>query len=151
MRRLGANFSYMAPLADRKPVQQACPALLTPPPLNLNIKLRVLQSTPGDSTEAMPDPNLDRVERDRILKDLYKKLQALYPGIDPRKEIASQMPNARPGQLGQHPNQAMMKTQQNGQMAGSNHSSPAPGLQAHKTPQMANAAAPMMHAQPTAS
>ena len=148
MRRLNVNFAYMAPYADRRPAQP-CPAILTPPPLNLNIKLRAPQSTPGEPTESMPDPNLDRVERDKILKDLYKKLQALYPGIDPRKEYTSQGANARPGQPGQQANQAMMKAHQNvkGQMMGgqgSNHSSPAPGPQTQRTPQMTNAAAPMM-------
>ncbi|KAK0714873.1 hypothetical protein B0H67DRAFT_226551 [Lasiosphaeris hirsuta] len=156
MRRLQANLTYMAALADRKSQQAPpCPAYLMPPPLNLSIRLRVPQSMPDESSEKPPDPNADRGDRDKLLKDLYRRLQALFPGIDPRKEPATQVPNQRAGAPGQHhPSQGVMKAQpnQNGQMMGgqgSNHGSPAPGPQ--KTPQMANAANPMMmHAgQPT--
>lgn len=135
----------MAALADRKSVQAPpCPAYLMPPPLNLKLKLRVPQSTSEDSTERPPDPNADREERDQMLKDLYKKLQALFPGVDPRKEPPPQAPNPRAAPPGA---QQSMKSQ-NGQMMGQNNGSPAPGPQPQKTPQMANSAGPTMHLGP---
>ncbi|KAK0701809.1 hypothetical protein B0T26DRAFT_659725 [Lasiosphaeria miniovina] len=143
MRRLQANLTYLAALADRKPSVQVppCPAYLMPPPLNLNIRLRVPQSTPDDSTEPSINPSVDRPDRDKLMKDLYRKLQALFPGIDPRKEPAAQMPNTR-APPGQHPSQMAMKAP-NGQIPGPN-GSPGPGAQAQRTPQMTNSAAPML-------
>ncbi|KAK3687349.1 hypothetical protein B0T22DRAFT_126364 [Podospora appendiculata] len=155
MRRLQANLAYMAALADRKATVQvpAYPAYLTSPPLNLNITLRVSQTLPDESAEKTVDPKVDREERDKIMKDLYKKLQSLFPGIDPKKEPVPQMPNARAGQPQQQQQQGAIKVQ-NGQAhaaggQGSNHSSPGPGPQKtpQMTPQMGNAAAPMLMAQ----
>ncbi|GAB1316660.1 CYC8-general repressor of transcription [Madurella fahalii] len=150
MRRLQANLTYMFGLADRKPKAQAapCPAYLTPPPLNLNLKLRLPPGTPDDGIEWPADPVADRAERDQLMKNLYKRLQALYPGIDPKNEPAAQMA-ARAG--AGNPNTAAVKA--NGAAAtpaggqGSNHSSPAPGQPAQKTPQMLNAAAPGLQGQ----
>ncbi|KAK3324670.1 hypothetical protein B0T19DRAFT_235939 [Cercophora scortea] len=158
MRRLQANLAYMAALADRKATVQvpAYPAYLTSPPLNLNITLRVSQTQNllDESAEKTVDPKADREERDRIMKDLYKKLQALFPGIDPKKEPVPQMPNARGA--GQPQQQQGAMKMQNGQAhaaavaaaggQGSNHSSPGPGPQKtpQMTPQMGNAAAPPM-------
>ncbi|AEO60665.1 hypothetical protein MYCTH_74772 [Thermothelomyces thermophilus ATCC 42464] len=94
MRRLQANLTYMFALADRKGKAQLppSPAYLTPPPLNLQLKLRVPPSTPGDPIERPADPVADRAERDQLLKSLYKKLHTLYPGIDPNKEPPAQPP-----------------------------------------------------------
>lgn len=147
MRRLHTNLAYMAALADRKSLQAPpYPAYLMPPPLNLKLKLKVPQSIADDSSEKPPDPNLDREERDQLLKDLYKKLQALFPGVDPRKEPPPQMPNQRTAaQQAVAAQQANLMKAQNGQALGgpgSNHGSPAPQVQ--RTPQMTNAAAPMM-------
>jgi len=147
IRRLHTNLAYMAVLADRKSVQAPPnPAYLMPPPLNLKLKLRVPKTAPGapdGATELPPDPNSDREERDQLLKDLYKRLQALFPGVDPRKEPPPQPPNARPG--GQQMNPGMMKPQ-NGQMnmGMQSNGSPGPGPQLQKTPQMINIAAPSM-------
>ncbi|KAK0627502.1 hypothetical protein B0T14DRAFT_563305 [Immersiella caudata] len=145
IRRLHTNLAYMAALADKKSVQAPpCPAYLMPPPLNLKLKLRVPQSAPDGATEAPPDPNSDRGERVQLLNDLYKKLQALFPGVDPRKEPPPQPQNPRPMPPGaQQMNPGMMKSQ-NGQMMGAPNGSPVPGPQTQRTPQMANAAAPMM-------
>jgi hypothetical protein len=145
LRRLHTNLAYMAALADKKSLQAPpCPAYLMPPPLNLKLKLRVPQSAPEGATEAPPDPNSDREDRVQLLNDLYRKLQALFPGVDPRKEPPPQPPNARPMPPGaQQMNPAMMKSQ-NGQMMGGPNGSPAPGPQTQRTPQMTNAAAPVM-------
>ncbi|KAK0645672.1 hypothetical protein B0T16DRAFT_144473 [Cercophora newfieldiana] len=147
IRRLHTNLAYQAALADRKSLQAPpCPAYLMPPPLNLKLRLRVPKTAPGAPdgvTEMPPDPNSDREERDQLLKDLYKKLQALFPGVDPRKEPPPQQPNPRAG--AQQMNQGMMKPQ-NGQMnmGAQSNGSPAPGSQPQKTPQMTNVAAPNM-------
>ncbi|ORY63078.1 uncharacterized protein BCR38DRAFT_435819 [Pseudomassariella vexata] len=113
MRRLQSNLSYLASLADKKGSVQAapCPAYLKPPPLNTKVKLRQM---PGpDGVEGKPEAT-DREETAKYMQELYTKLQGLYPGIDPNKEPAHQMPNARPGAPGlsgpklgsQTPNQA---------------------------------------------
>ncbi|KAK3390218.1 hypothetical protein B0H63DRAFT_108655 [Podospora didyma] len=152
MRRLQTNLAYLAALADRKPSVQvpACPAYLMPPPLNLNLKLRIPPSTSDDPNEKPLDPSSDREERDKVMKDLYKKLQALFPGIDPRKEPppASQMARTAPNQ---HPNQQGAIRAQNGTGSqGSSHGSPAGSAAGQpqsgppqRTPHMAHASVPM--------
>jgi len=111
MRRIQVNLTYLAALADRKSVHPpAPPAVLMPPPLNLSLKLRV---SSDESPEKMPDPNADREERDRLMKHLYSKLQALFPGVDPKKEAPPAMSNPRPGNpQQQNPN---LQTQQQNQ------------------------------------
>jgi hypothetical protein len=94
MNRLKANLTYMAALADRKPdvkVPQS-PAYLAAPNLNLALKLR----TPTDNPDAKQNSS-DRTERERSIKDLYARLQAAFPGIDPKKEPQYRMP--APGQV----------------------------------------------------
>lgn len=89
MRRLQANLTYMFALADRKnKTPGPSPAYLTAPPLNMQLKLKLPPSTPDDAIERPADPAADRSERDQVLKSLYKKLQSLYPGVDPKKEPA---------------------------------------------------------------
>ncbi|KAI1341572.1 hypothetical protein F5Y15DRAFT_360889 [Xylariaceae sp. FL0016] len=86
MRRISTNLSYLAALADRKgnaPMQQ-CPAYLRPPPLNTNIKLR----HQGPDGAEIQSETSDRAETAKYIGELYKKLQGLYPGIDPTKEPA---------------------------------------------------------------
>lgn len=105
MRRLQANLSYLASLADRKinQPQLPCPAYLSPPPFNHSIQMRAQPTQPGDTTEVV-DPNEDRKERDQFLQEQYQKLQALFPGMDPKKEpFAVQQPN-RPQQMQQGQN-----------------------------------------------
>ncbi|KAK4157348.1 hypothetical protein C8A00DRAFT_40312 [Chaetomidium leptoderma] len=151
MRRLQANLTYMFALADRKGKAQLppSPAYLTPPPLNLQLKLKLPPSTPDDPVDKPADPIADRNERDQMLKNLYKRLQALYPGVDPRKEPAAQPagaklgavnPGAPAGAKGQN-GQASASTPVGGQGSNQNSPAPTPG-QSHGTPQMANAAAP---------
>ncbi|KAM5357713.1 hypothetical protein ACJZ2D_015977 [Fusarium nematophilum] len=126
MRRLQANLSYMAALADRKPEVKVppCPSL-SAPPLNLSLKLRAPAVGP-DGSDNKIDPVADREERDKSIKDLYSRLQAAFPGFDPKKEPAFRM-----------------STQAGGQKTGNpaaNQASPT----AQKTPQMTSMPAPPM-------
>jgi hypothetical protein len=122
MRRLQANLSYMAALADRKPEVKAppCPAYLTAPPLNLSLKPRALEG----SDKGM-DLVADREERDKSIKELYSRLQAVFPGFDPKKEPVYRVP-PQGGPQGQKHNPGMSQA------------SPT----AQKTPQMTNMPAP---------
>ncbi|CAH0015610.1 unnamed protein product [Clonostachys rhizophaga] len=97
MRRLQTNLSYLATLADRKPDTKLppCPAHMTPPPLNLSIKLRAPPFVP-EGVDSKVDPVTDREERDADIKDLYARLQACFPGIDPTKEPAHRQGVAQP-------------------------------------------------------
>ena len=122
MRRLQSNLGYLASLADRKVPGQIAkgPQLLTAPPLNLKIKLDgTMPEPPSDSADGKPDFKIDREERDKSLKDLYKRLQALYPGVDPNANAGGRPVGAQ---------------------GGSNQASPSPGPQ--KTPQMSTISAP---------
>src|SRR3569833_1624001 len=87
MRRLHTNHAYLASLADRKgsvPVAKG-PQYLLPPTLNLKIKMRGPIMPPLlDSSDTKPDLDADREDRDKSLKELYRRLQALYPGVDPK-------------------------------------------------------------------
>ncbi|KFA78083.1 hypothetical protein S40288_05455 [Stachybotrys chartarum IBT 40288] len=87
MRRIQTNLTYLAALADRKSEVKVppYPAYLSAPPLNLSLRLRVPSVGP-DGSEQNIDPQADRVQRDQSIKDLYQKLQSLFPGIDPKKE-----------------------------------------------------------------
>ncbi|KAK3319308.1 hypothetical protein B0H66DRAFT_533811 [Apodospora peruviana] len=155
MRRLQTNLSCLAALADRK-VQVPPAPILTPPSLNPKIIVRMLRVAPDDNSpgEKTPDPIADRAERAQGLKDLYMKLQALFPGVDPRKEPGGGPQGQQGQQQQQHPNPGMMmKGGPNGQQQaapggqqGSNQGSPAPpgGGQAQMTPQMGHAPAPML-------
>ncbi|RTE82843.1 hypothetical protein BHE90_002620 [Fusarium euwallaceae] len=123
MRRLQANLSYMAALADRKPEVKVppCPAYLSAPPLNLTLKLKAPALGP-DGAENKIDPVADREERDKSIKDLYSRLQAAFPTIDPKKEPVYRMnTQGKPGNA-------------------ANQASPT----AQKTPQMTNMPAPPM-------
>jgi hypothetical protein len=123
MRRLQANLSYMASLADRKPdtKMQPYPAYLTPPNLNLSVKLRAQPIVP-EGGDFKIDPVTDREERDLAIKELYSRLRACYPGVDPNKE-----PPLRGA--------GMAQKQGN---PGFNQPSPT----THKTPQMTNMPGP---------
>lgn len=117
MRRLQANLSYMAALADRKPEVKAppCPAYLSSPSLNLTLKLRA-QPIGAEGTDANADPLVDRAERDKSIKELYRRLQGVFPGFDPKKEPAFGRPagGQKPGQTTS--NQASPTVQQAPQM-----------------------------------
>ncbi|KAL7789497.1 hypothetical protein V8C37DRAFT_211721 [Trichoderma ceciliae] len=131
MRRLQANLSYMAALADRKPEVKGlpCPAYLSPPPLNLALKLRAIPI--GAENSSIPiDPMTDREERNRSIQDLYRRLQSVFPTFDPKKEPVYRMPGS-----GQKPGNLMAANQQ---------ASPA----AQRTPQLSNMPGPPMNPQP---
>jgi hypothetical protein len=137
MRRLQGNLTFLASLADRKGAAQIPqgPPYLAPPPLNLRIKMRSpTTSTAPDSSDKQPDPDpgreeedqqlmADREDRDKLLKELYKKLQAQFPGVDPRKEPAFPHPAKQQPQNGQRPGVP-------GTGHSSNQGSPAPTPQA---------------------
>jgi len=89
LRRLNANLQFLAGLADRKNKLPPCPAILSSPPLNLTLEIRAQPDGPDESADQQKiEPAADRHERDKQLKELYKKLQMLFPGIDPKKEPA---------------------------------------------------------------
>ena len=117
MRRLQANLSYMATLADRKPDTKLAPApgYLTAPNLTLSVKLRAQPIVP-EGGDFKIDPVTDREERDLAIKELYGRLQACYPGIDPNKE--PQMRGSGMGQKQGNPgfNQPSPTTQKTPQM-----------------------------------
>ncbi|OTB15521.1 hypothetical protein K445DRAFT_108729 [Daldinia sp. EC12] len=129
MRRLQTNLTYLAALADKKGNVTAgpCPSYLKPPPLNTSIKLRMMLGPDGSENQEAPD----RGETAKYIQELYKKLQALYPGIDPNKEPTITGPGGR--QNAQHPNAAKPGPPRTpGQ--------PSPGGQ--QTPKMATSAPP---------
>lgn len=117
MRRLQANLSYMAAMADRKPEVKAppCPAYLSAPPLNLSLKLRAAPIR-AEGQDANIDPVADRAERDQSIKDLYRRLQAVFPGFDPKKEPVFRPGAGQKAGIGQGPNQASPTVPQNPQM-----------------------------------
>jgi hypothetical protein len=128
MRRLQANLAYMATLADRKPDTKPspCPAFLTAPNLTLSVKLRAQPIVP-EGGDYKIDSVTDREERDIAIKELYARLQACFPGIDPTKE-----PAFRP-------------TGMAGQKAPGNPGFAQASPTAQKTPQMTNMPMPGGH------
>jgi hypothetical protein len=99
--------------------------------------LKLAVEIPSADGDGKLEPAPDREESDKTIKELYKKLQALFPGIDPKKEPAYQAPNPRAqGQV-----QQGQQGSQGHKMAGiQNQGSPPPG-QAQKMPQMVNVSA----------
>ncbi|KAI1465886.1 uncharacterized protein F4812DRAFT_461573 [Daldinia caldariorum] len=93
MRRLQTNLTYLAALADKKGNVTAgpCPSYLRAPPLNTSIKLRMMVGPDGSENQEAPD----RGETAKYIQELYKKLQALYPGMDPNKEPTLGLPGGR--------------------------------------------------------
>ncbi|KAL1871026.1 hypothetical protein VTK73DRAFT_2335 [Phialemonium thermophilum] len=127
MRRLQGNLTYLAGLADRKGGQvPQSPQFLTAPPLNFKIKMRSQPPMAGDSNEKQLDANEDRLERDQFLKELYRKLQGLFPGVDPRKEAALQTGSARGGQANASNQQRIQNGQRQVGDMGSNQVNQAP-------------------------
>jgi hypothetical protein len=157
MRRLQANLAYLAAIADRshKPSSQIPPhpAIISAPPLSpLPPKPQIKQSpkaspnqNPNIKTESTPSSEtangatngspidfnavgLEQTE-DRLvtIKALYASLQALFPGVDPKKEPPIQAMNKNAQQKGQpqrqntNPGQNQMpgQGQGNAAMAGS--------------------------------
>ncbi|TVY85836.1 hypothetical protein LAWI1_G008231, partial [Lachnellula willkommii] len=103
MRRLQSNLAYLAAIADRshKPSSQIPPhpAIMTAPSITSKPPLKFpfpdeTETKEEDSDEKKKEkedePEDDRVE---VLKDQYKKLQDLFPGVDFKKD--AQMAAAR--------------------------------------------------------
>jgi len=119
MRRLQVNLAYLAAIADRshKPASQvpAHPAVMSAPTLaSKPSSLKSSASTHALTTEPKkedsetnlpPEINEDRGE---VLKDQYRRLQALFPGVDPKKD---QSVNAAARAQAQHAAQAQAQTQ----------------------------------------
>lgn len=131
----------MANLTSNKPgiPRQPAPIILSAPPLNLKLKPRPLASAPDAETV---DVGADREERDAYIRDLYKKLHALFPGMDPTKE-PSYRPQQKAGGPGPNPLVAAQNAQRlatmaaaQGQMQMNSAPSPVPSAH-HTTPQMA--------------
>jgi hypothetical protein len=125
MRRLQANLAYLAAIADRshKPSSQIPPhpAIISAPPLSpLPPKIQIKQSpkaspnqnpnvksesttssetangaTNGTAAAGDSEETEDRLE---TLKALYTRLQALFPGVDPKKKGQAQRQNTNPAQ-----------------------------------------------------
>ncbi|KAL5612575.1 hypothetical protein BROUX41_004330 [Berkeleyomyces rouxiae] len=127
LRRLSSNLQYLAGLADPKLKGLPRPSLLTPPPLNLNLRLRI--SPFGIDGENAPsiDAVGERMERDKLIRELYSKLQACFPGMDPSKEIAFNNTRAPGGQPhGTPQSQAQPHLHQQGQNQGQSQHQPQP-------------------------
>lgn len=140
-RRLQANLSYLANLTSNKidAVRQPAPMYLSAPPLNLNLKLRPMTATP-DSEKI--DGGADRIERDKIIKELYQKLHVLFPGLDPTKEpVYTPVSKAGGPNPGMEALNAQRMASMGAQMQG--NSAPSPVSSAHHTtPQMATMPGP---------
>jgi hypothetical protein len=131
MRRLQANLAYLAAIADRshKPSSQIPPhpAIISAPPLsplspkfsmkqspkaspnqNANIKVESTSSSEtanGAANGTLVDLDAGGSEeteaRAETIKALYTRLQALFPGVDPKKEPPIQAMNKNAQQKGQ--------------------------------------------------
>ncbi len=105
MRRLQCNLAYLAAIADRshKPSSQipAHPAIMFAPPPSqkpsgqqtpsVSSPTTKKEDSSSTSEDKKPDQDVKRpeemeAERALAVGDLYKKLQALFPGVDPKKE-----------------------------------------------------------------
>lgn len=99
MRRLQANLAYLAAIADKshKPGAQAPthPAIITAPPLVSKPASSTTTSTTTTDSEVKKEEGdekkdllitEDRVERIETLKSQYKRLQEMFPDVDPKKE-----------------------------------------------------------------
>ncbi|KAJ4385499.1 hypothetical protein N0V93_009927 [Gnomoniopsis smithogilvyi] len=140
-RRLQANLSYLANLTSNKidAVRQPAPMYLSNPPLNLNLKLRPMMAT-SDSEKI--DGGADREERDKIIKELYQKLHALFPGLDPNKEpVYTPVSKAGGPNPGMEAFNAQRMASMGAQMQGSSAPSPVSSAH-HTTPQMATMPGP---------
>lgn len=116
MRRLQSNLAYLAAIADRshKPSSQIPPhpAIMYAPAITTKpLKIAALDS-PSDETkkedgdEKKPE-ELQEENRVELLKDQYKKLADLFPGVDPRKEAKPQQQAPKPGDQTQNQQQKL--------------------------------------------
>jgi hypothetical protein len=136
MRRLQSNLAYLAAIADRshKPSSQIPPhpAIMSAPPLSPRSTQTPSTTSGSPKTDAKKDePEDSKVEglnddHGESLKEQYKKLQALFPGVDPKKEppvqpaaVAAARQQAQQQQAAQ-----MMAKQQGGQQQSQGHGGP---------------------------
>ena len=130
MRRLQGNLAYLAAIADRshKPSSQipAHPACMSAPPLGPRSKKEPTSSlerkTENVDEEKKPEDvgfSEDSNERVGTLKGLYKRLQALFPGVDPKLDAQAQSANAAArAQMQAKQKQAQAQAQAQGQGQG---------------------------------
>ncbi|KAH7360198.1 hypothetical protein BKA65DRAFT_492607 [Rhexocercosporidium sp. MPI-PUGE-AT-0058] len=131
MRRLQSNLAYLAAIADRshKPSSQIPPhpAIMTAPMVTPKPALVPASSPKSDSKDSdekkSDDKKVEEEEnRTEILKEQYKKLQALFPGVDPKKEPQMQGVNpAMRAQAQQHAAAQMQAQKQQQQQQGQGH------------------------------
>jgi len=131
MRRLQANLAYLAAIADKshKPGAQAPthPAILTAPPLVP--KAPSPTASPKKESADTIIPSEDRGERIETLKTQYKRLQEMFPDVDPKKEGQS----APAGSATKN----AASQQQGGQLQGQGQQAPA-GMDANAQQKMQN-------------
>jgi len=123
MRRLQSNLAYLAAIADRshKPSSQIPPhpAIMSAPILTArsdsSLSITTTTSPPktgesstptADATKSDASKNADKKEegkdnsteedekRIEMLRDQYRRLHALFPGVDPKKDTMAQAANA---------------------------------------------------------
>lgn len=105
----------------------------------MDLKLRPM---PATADSEVLDGGADRAERDKMLKDLYEKLRALFPGFDHTKEpFLTHTPKTGGPNPGMEALNAQRLASMGAQMQGS--SAPSPVSSVHQTtPQMATVSGP---------
>ncbi|KAI0996273.1 hypothetical protein K3495_g11907 [Podosphaera aphanis] len=103
MRRLQSNLAYLAARTDRnKPLNQlpTHPQFMSPPTPSSNLtQLNSIVNTSPNSSRNKDEGEVDRIE---VIREYYRKLQALYPGVDPRKESFSNPATRAPQVVATH-------------------------------------------------
>jgi hypothetical protein len=124
MRRLQVNLAYLATIADRshKPASQipSHPAIMNAPNLSSRVQNAASASSPDTKVEGSEEKTVEKAEtpeesdeRVKRLNDLYKRLQALFPGVDSKKDALAQQA-ARQMQVKQQQAQAQAQSQLQG-------------------------------------
>ncbi|ATZ51742.1 hypothetical protein BCIN_07g03270 [Botrytis cinerea B05.10] len=123
MRRLQSNLAYLAAIADRshKPAAQipSHPAIMFAPTLTYKPAHTIPISAPTNDDDPASKPEEGHEDRREILKEAYERLQALYPGVDPKKDTPAGPPNATnraQAQAQQHVNLMQAAGQKQGDM-----------------------------------
>ncbi|OBT92005.1 hypothetical protein VE01_09951 [Pseudogymnoascus verrucosus] len=112
MRRIQYNLAYLAAIADRshKPSSQIPPhpAVISAPSLTPLPKPATSSPTSPNGAVKSTDGAADAEVEDRAetLKKQYKRLQELFPGVDPKKE-----PTVQPAQAAQKQQQQQQQQQ----------------------------------------
>jgi len=159
MRRLQSNLAYLAAIADRshKPSNQipAHPTIMTAPVLNLkpnpspDVGNAPKPESPSNSETKKVDgeeqkqnkeeskglTGQSKEERMETLKDQYRRLQALFPGVDPKKDHTIQRVNEASRQQMQAKAQAHAQAQAQAQTQAAAGTQVGQGQMGQKTPQ----------------